>query len=851
MTVAGYQELICDDQARRAKVQEHPTLNGIDYIEVATEPRTDNQRVLRVYFIPKATDEGTDRLSELLNALHGKKNLVEIRGGVRVRQIEVMDVLAREDHLEVRVNEPGDFSTYELVIADGQALDPAYSRCDFSFKAGCPSRFDCKPHPVCSPEPRHETLIDYMAKDYASFRQALVDLIPTLVPDWQERHEADLGTALIELLAYAGDQLSYYQDAVANEAYLETARQRISVRRHARLIDYRMHDGTSACAFIHLGLKTKTSGTLPGQTQILSRVEAPLGPRIPPHGPVITSELKHEALAAADAVFETLEVGHLHADLNRISIHPWGNRQCCLPRGTTTVDLVDDLALDPRVDPPGSWKLKPGDFLLFEEIVSPETGLSADADPSHRQVVRLTKVEPTQDPLLGQPLTRVTWDRSDALGFPLCVSARLADRTYVADVSVARGNLVLADHGHTFSEWHPGITVTDWHSGDPVYRTPGIQTEGRAYHFRLREGPLSFRAEQKENGSLPSARKLSIAESRPAPQVRLDVFTKDNAPVDPAPIPDLSDWTPLPDLLDADPFTRSFVVETENDGRAVIRFGDDVFGMSPPDGSHIRVTYRVGVGTGGNVGSDSLVHVVDPGTADDWPDVVAVRNPLAAWGGKDEEPIEEVKQLAPAAFRANQLRAVTEEDYARAAEKHPEVSRAVATFRWTGSWHTVFITIDPVGRTDVPPELERSVRDWVTRYTQTGYDLEIDRPTYVPLEIEVDMCVAPGHFRSDVEEALLVALGNRLLPGGGQGFFHPDNFTFGQPLYISRLYAAIEAVNGVDSAEITSFQRLGKAPNEELKQGYIPMGRLEVVRLDNDPSLPENGEVKLNMLGGK
>jgi hypothetical protein len=98
---------------------------------------------------------------------------------------------------------------------------------------------------------------------------------------------------------------------------------------------------------------------------------------------------------------------------------------------------------------------------------------------------------------------------------------------------------------------------------------------------------------------------------------------------------------------------------------------------------------------------------------------------------------------------------------------------------------------------------------------------------------------------------LLVALGNQPLPGGGRGFFHPNNFTFGQALYISRLYAAIEAVSGVDSAEVIKFQRLGKVPNKVLDQGYIPMDRLEVVRLDNDPSLPENGVVQLNMLGGK
>jgi hypothetical protein len=850
MAVAGNQSLICDDQARRAQVQKHPTLNGIDYIEVVTEPSADNQRVLKVYFIPKTTDEGQDVPSDLLNALHGKTNLVEIRGGVRVQNIEVTEVSARTDHLEVRVAEPGDFSTYELSVANSVALDPAYSRCDFSFKAGCPSRFDCKLDPVCPPEPRVEPLIDYMAKDYASFRQALIDLIPTLVPDWQERHEADLGMALIELLAYVGDQLSYYQDAVANEAYLETARQRISVRRHARLIDYRMHDGTSACAFIHLALKADTAGTLPQQSQVLSRIEAPLGSRIPPHGPVIPPELKYKALAEADVVFETQEDVHLHANLNRISIHPWGNRQCCLPRGTTTVDLVGDLAFIPGVDPLDSWKLKPGDFLLFEEVVGPETGLPADADRTHRQVVRLTKVKRAYDPLppvLGQaptPLTRITWEPTDALAFPLCVSARLADRTYVADVSVARGNVILVDHGRGLAEWHPGNPAD--------HRTPGIQSDERAYRFRLREGPLSFRAKPEGNGSLPPVKELSIVHAkRAAPQVRLDVYTAASVPEDSTLIADLPDWVPVRDLLDSDPFTRAFVVETDDDGRAMIRFGNDEFGMAPPDGSYIYATYRVGVGPGGNVGSESLVHVIDPGTSDDWPDITAVRNPLAAWGGKGEEPVEQVKQLAPAAFRAEQLRAVTEEDYARAAEKHTEVSKAVATFRWTGSWHTVFITIDPVGRTDVPSELERSVRDWVTRYTQTSYDLEIDPPTFVPLEIEADVCVAPGHFRSDVEEALLVALGNQPLPGGGRGFFHPNNFTFGQALYISRLYAAIEAVSGVDSAEVIKFQRLGKVPNKVLDQGYIPMDRLEVVRLDNDPSLPENGVVQLNMLGGK
>src|SRR4029077_7562637 len=90
----------------------------------------------------------------------------------------------------------------------------------------------CPTSPLAAPE------IDYLAKDYASFRQLMLDRISVLSPQWKERNPADIGIALVELLAYAGDYLSYRQDAVATEAYLGTARRRVSVRRHARLVDY-------------------------------------------------------------------------------------------------------------------------------------------------------------------------------------------------------------------------------------------------------------------------------------------------------------------------------------------------------------------------------------------------------------------------------------------------------------------------------------------------------------------------------------------------------------------------------------------------------------------------------------
>ena len=51
-------------------------------------------------------------------------------------------------------------------------------------------------------------------------------------------NEADFGNVLLQLFAHMGDILSYYQDRVANESFLGTARTRRSVIEHLRLIGY-------------------------------------------------------------------------------------------------------------------------------------------------------------------------------------------------------------------------------------------------------------------------------------------------------------------------------------------------------------------------------------------------------------------------------------------------------------------------------------------------------------------------------------------------------------------------------------------------------------------------------------
>jgi len=132
-----------------------------------------------------------------------------------------------------------------------------------------------------------------------------------------------------------------------------------------------------------------------------------------------------------------------------------------------------------------------------------------------------------------------------------------------------------------------------------------------------------------------------------------------------------------------------------------------------------------------------------------------------------------------------------------------------------------------------------------------GQDLEFNDPHYVSLELKLNVCVQPDYFRADVKARLLDALSNRVLPDGGRGLFHPDKFSFGESVYLSQIYAAAHAVPGVASAQIVTFQRQGTDDPTFLASAQLPIGRLEIARLENSLNYPEHGVLRLEMNGGK
>jgi hypothetical protein len=821
-------------EPRRRALRRQEVLNGIDYVETG-----DDHRTLKVVLFRPPPEQ----LS--------RENFV-VTGGTRVRNppvIEIRLIEPSDPDLERGVRlvfaQPGDASTYRLQLHQVDGFDPRYAHIDFTFGDTVDRRIDCLPMqtgPQAVPPPPE---LDYLAKDYSGFRRLAFNRLAQTMSNWSERHVPDVVVMLIEMMAYVGDQLSYYQDAVATEAYLATARLRTSVRRHARLIDYTMHEGCNARAWVHLAVADDIV------LQPEDKIRFAVGYEDPPA-----------------VEFAPMDPGplHLFQSLNEIAFHAWGDGDCSLPRGCTSAALRDawtEGGGKRRLD-----GLVAGQALLIETIAA--TDSREEPDPQQRHVVRLTHLSRTTDALYDFPVVEIRWAAEDAL--PFAVALPLPPGNSPAGdpapaVAVARGNMILADQGRLVEdEILPNPHRRAAHQVNPdrndnlpanldleakfrgaANRTPIFAP--RARHHTLHKQGLTFR--QPLEPMTPAGSAVHQDVRRATPQVislqgdRDPQFAlQDGKPVF---------WTVQPDLIESGPEDCHFVIDIEDDGLATVRFGDNVRGARPGD-QQMTITYRIGNGPEGNVGAETIIRVL----TDDGVDVpgVSARNPLPATGGLPPESLTHVKLYAPNVFRGHRARSVTAEDYAHAAEEVFGVRRAAADLTQLGSIRLVRVVILPLHGDDPPHELLQRVRANLYRRRRIGHEVRVSEATLVALDVALTVSVRGGYLRGHVLAALRDVLGSGLQPDGSMGLFHPDRMSFGTPVYGSQIVATAQAVTGVEWVRLTRLRRLeDAAPDDEVQlargAASLLLDPFEVARIDNDATHPERGHVEITLVGGR
>ncbi|MDI1430184.1 baseplate J/gp47 family protein [Polyangium sorediatum] len=782
--------------ADRAKLLRlHPELNGIDFVEIANIAQTE----IRIHFMNPVDD--------LVGVVTG----ATITGGDAVPKVPVLPIDDANDWdvpakvLTLRVAAPGDFSTYTLALqsasgAGTQSLDPYFDHAPFSFKVGCPALVDCEAQAAaCAPLPADPPPIDYLAKDFESFRRALLEFSARRYPAWEERSPADFGVMFLETLSSVADDLSYLQDRIAAEAWLETATERRSVVRHARLVDYEPRPATAARVLLQFEVTGGPIGAgLPVSTQ----------------GPDGTTLFFETGIGLGDQT--KYPVNPLW---NKIEPHWWNDDERCLHSGATEM-----------------WVEKHGLGLTAGQKILIDTLPATPGDPPVREFVTLAvDGEERIDPLAGGggKVTRLVWRPEDAL-------RRDHDLTRTS----LAANLVPATQGQRFTETF--ATESAAMLGQKVALTRTGPEGTPQYLFPLDGAPLAWLYRE------------DAPDARPWPEIR--VTQVNTSPARP--------WVFRRNLLDAESFDEAFTVDPvryarvglpgptgaapmEYDGAEgdTIRFGDGSFGVIPEAKSVFQVTYRVGGGATGNVAADSITRIVPGGMLE----MVAakVTNPFPATGGADPETDEAVRKLAPHAFRAKTRRAVRKEDYERIAGELPWVQRAGTTFRYTGSWLSVFTAPDPRGTGELSLDRRIELIEELERVRLAGYESHVLPPHFVALDIVVEVCARRDAFKADVREAVLEALSAARRPDGSTGFFHLDRFTFGQGLWRSALEAAVQRVHGVDGVRVVQFRRRGSPIGFIDMPALVKVGKAEILRVDSNPSRPERGSVDVLVEGGK
>jgi hypothetical protein len=793
--------------------------NGIDYVEIGPEAGPGRARLL-VHFLNTVAVPGS---------LSGSRP-VTITGGETAASVAVGPIdegtswsADRQGRpvLAITVSTPGDLATYHLAISSSK-LDPFLRQAPFTFAAG-DAAADCAATAPGGPEPAPDQVpVDYLAKDFASFRQALSEFSVQRYPAWVERSEADLGVMLMEALAALADELSYYQDRVLAEATLATATQRLSAVRQARLVDYEPAPATVATAVLQLDVSLPPGSSPPATGWIINTGTPILVTALGADGTAVGFEIEDPAAGLAGAVGSAGPAwAAVDTRWNRASLQPyyWDDSQRCLPAGSADLYLLGH-----------GLGLYPGQQLLLDTVTA-----DSAVDPV-RELVTIAAAEQTSDPLIGDPpptaLTHVFLQAPTASDHDLTVTA-------------VAGNIVSAVQGQRRSEQ---FSIPDQGAAPPsgpvVVRTAANWTPQNPrpdYRYCLTAGPLAWLAAGDQDATLPAG-----------PEIVLSEVSSDGS---------TSPWAFQRWLLDAGPAGQVFTLTPEQyspaltangaswfdydgDGGTTIRFGDGTFGTCPRPGTQFHVIYRTGGGAAGNVAAGAICNVV-PGQPQGW--ITSCTNPFPAAGGQDAETMTQIRSRAPQKFRAEPLRAVLPGDYQAAAQSLPWVQQAAASFRWTGSWLTILTSTDPAGDAEPAVAGLQSLTELLAGRRLAGYESYAVPPGYVSIDLKITVRARSGYSRNDVAAAVLARLQPGTVPGRPAGFFDGSRWSFGQPLDASALLAAIQSSDEVAGVSRVLYRRRGARPDWVPLPQRLRVGAGQILRLANDPARPEAGSLQVHV----
>ena len=768
---------------------------GIQYLELSLSPPAPYKAAV------------TAHLNQPVGAL--TRDNVTVSGG-RARTGLSYDVTLSGSQAVISFYSFGDHSEYQINLIQGGnsalRIHPFFASATFRFTIDCEGG-DCEDSgEQATALPAARPPIDLLTKDFSGFIGVLTDWIKVRNPHWADLSNASFERVLVDLLAWQGDMLSYYQDRVANEAFIDTASQRHSLRQHAILLGTRLFDGAAATTTV--AFDVTSSGFVPEglHVRVKGREESPV-------------------------VFSLIERVRARSENNsdKLKLAAWpGATDAAIAEGATELLLWGQ---DMDLGEGDQIALVQGAFSQVLTI----SGVSQESAAGWVQSPDLSFELGVDAPAA---LTRIT------LSEPITAAVYPWDTTLGG--LTLYGNLGAAVHGLRKTAW---VSV----AGSGAGRRDVVMALNRRNSIVSRVS--------RGDTAVYLLRALQVPE-RPV------LFDADGDASVPAfeLIVDGETWSRAEHLHSSKSYDLHYVATADEDGSLWVQVGDGttgheieverdpLSGVSQPMVS-IELRYRLGDPIAGNTAIHTLTEIIKPVSGSDEEAAlsglggtvgVAVTNVTPGLGGRQPQSRAAAREAIPASLRHGDLeRAVSLADYAEVAMQVDGVARATAR-ALGGVFNTVLVLVDPSEGDALSDEVKAAVEAHLEDRRMAGREVRVLGPTYVPLEIELVVCVKTGFQRHKIRDRVLA----ELRPGTAArpGWFHPDRLSFGDEVRLGDLLAVVAAIPGVKTVKAVAFRKRVDTLGDPVR-GILSFGVTEVARLDADPDYPEHGELRVRVVG--
>lgn len=710
------------------------------------------------------------------------------------------------DELHIRFPLRGGRGNHVVRLDNGGAdpLHPFFAEAYFDFFIDCPSG-DCRVGQKTDfRKDQAEPAIDLSAKDYRGFMRIGTNWALATDPNWSDLSPASTERMLLELLAHHADMLSLHQDRVVQEAFIDTARERLAINRHGSLLGVEIEQGGTARTIV--AIDVGAAGYLPLQTPIVRREEG----------------------GEQTIGFETTDVVFLDPDWNagledvvnagflRVAAWP-GAADAVLEKGSTGMLFLG-----------WSLRLSAGQRIAF--IQGNNTHVATLQSIREYESPGWTDNPVDSPTTTNRRVTKVTWDAPTTADFEPW-------RDPVALPFLITANLVDAVHGtRKRASNRAGLGVVPLSGGrrdcvfthDTTGNTPLIRA------LRTPEGNILHDAENNR------------------PQISLMIGDQE--------------WRWQSHLWGSVGFDHHFNTEREEDGSVWLLFGDGERGAAisaavgpglpayDPSNpmSVIEMEYLIGDPAAGNVSPFALNHVgshpfntVTNNTILDLA-VRAAVNITAGTGGQRPVSLNGARLAIPESIAHPSLeRAVTLADYAAAAEMVPGVAQAAAK-SLGGLFSTIAVLVAPLNTDELKEQLASEIHKTIEKFRMAGREHIVQAPDYVPLDIALLVCPLPEASISETRKTVRDALSSE--PDNSAGFFHRSNLGFGSDVILSDMLAAVQRQPTVGAVKALLFRPLHDVNGPRTRKA-IELGPTEVAQFAADEARPEKGRLTIRVEG--